>query len=289
MDFELTYINKNKKRCIRRNFTDGEFSNIKEVTPWVKDQSRKSIRERVYCILNDIKETPKCPVCGVENHFLRSGRYSVACSPSCGIKNQDTQKNTLNTHLKRYGKRFTNPEKAKSTCLERYGVEHTSMIGENRQSAVETWKDRYTKEQHYELIRAGFMKKYGVDNIWKDKTIIDEISIKKTKHFQLRRNDEGTDYSGTVYILWFFDYNAIKIGLTSDFEGRSKALRRDFGDFKVIKLIETDECFSLEMHFHEQLDEFRICLTEGAGRTEFFSQECLQRLGELISEDLQNL
>lgn len=283
----MELIEKDGKRAgfIRRNFTDDEFEEIKSLTPFIKDESRKSIRERVYCLLNGIAEIPKCKVCGRNNHFLCSGKYSATCSQSCGIKNPDTQKRTKETHLIRYGvKRFTNPDKAKNTCLERYGVEHTSKLEENRQMANETWLERHGVEGHNELIRKGFIKKYGVDNVWKSPEIIERISIKRAKRYQARRNDEGTDYKGTVYILYFSNYDAIKIGLTSDFESRSKALNKDFGEFEILELIETDACYRLEKRFHDELDSYRICLGEGTGRTEFFSIECKDDLKDVLNE-----
>jgi hypothetical protein len=104
------------------------------------------------------------------------------------------------------------------------------------------------------------------------------MSISRAKHFQERRNDEGTDYSGVVYILHFREHKAVKIGLTGDFEKRSKDLIKCFGEYTIIDIIDTQECFALESSLHEKFSNYRICLSEGGGRTEFFKDEILNFL-----------
>jgi len=125
-----------------------------------------------------------------------------------------------------------------------------------------------------------FLKNFGCSHPNKTKAIQDKISISHTKHYQMRRNIEGTDYSGVVYILYFPKLVAVKIGLSGDFVTRSKALKTDFGDFEIIQLIETQTCFALESELHKKYSEFRFCLEEGEGRTEFFREEILEALKE---------
>jgi hypothetical protein len=108
--------------------------------------------------------------------------------------------------------------------------------------------------------------------------IKDIMSISLAKRFQARRNNEGTDYSGVVYILHFPQQSAVKIGLSGDFEKRSVSLFKDFGEYTIIDIIETQECFALETSLHEKFANYRMCLDEGCGRTEFFSDEILENL-----------
>jgi len=103
----------------------------------------------------------------------------------------------------------------------------------------------------------------------------DRIAISKTQSYNKRRNLEGTDYSGIVYILHFPHLEAIKIGLTSNFNSRSKDLIKDFGEFNIIQLIETKSCYALESELHEKFAKYRIVFEEGGGRTEFFRETIL--------------
>ena len=63
-----------------------------------------------------------------------------------------------------------------------------------------------------------------------------------------------------------------------------KELEKDFGKYKVIKIIKTGNCFGLERELHNEFDSYRICLNEGTGRTEFFKIECLNKLKDFIND-----
>jgi hypothetical protein len=274
---ELVFFDKNG--WIRRDFSESEFKEILSLTPWIEDTSRKSLKERVYCILNNITEIPKCSVCSNKVKF--SGTYSITCSQSCGIKNPEVQTKTKLTKLEKYGSEtFVNPDKARTTCLERYGVDHTSKLPENREGAKQTNFERYGS-RNYNNREHSFitcLERYGEINPSYSKQIKDIISLKMTKHFHERRNNEGTDYAGVVYILHFPQHSAVKIGLTGDFEKRSKGLICDFGEYIIIDIIETQECFKLETSLHEKFANYRMCLEEGCGRTEFFDDCILEQI-----------
>lgn len=266
------------KGKIRRDFTTEEFEEICLLTPHIKDQTRKSIRERIFCILNGILEYPKCLECSKDVHFLRSGKYSKTCTNSCGVKFLGTQDKIKSTKLERYNNStFNNPEKMKETCLERYSVEHTSKIEENRILAKESTFEKFGNYNNIEKIRCTNLERYGVDNVSKTKEVKDKISLSISESYKNRKINEN-DYVGVVYILHFKDLDLIKIGLTSDFEKRSKQLKRDFGKFSIIQLIKSSECFKLEQEFHLKYNNYRVCLDDGCGRTEFFSVEITEML-----------
>jgi ribosomal protein L37AE/L43A len=279
---DLQYLQTSGKYSgfIRRNFSESEFKEILSLTPWIEDTSRKSIRERVHCILNNITEYTKCPVCNKDNKFLKNGKYSITCSHSCGIKNPEVQTKTKLTKLEKYGSEtFVNPDKARTTCLERYGVDHTSKLPENREGAKQTNFERNGSRNYNNAAKIAVtcLERYGVDNVSKSPEIKDIMSISKAKHFNERRNNEGTDYSGVVYVLHFPQHSAVKIGLSGDFEKRSVSLFKDFGEYTIIDIIETQECFALETSLHEKFANYRICIEEGCGRTEFFDDCILEQ------------
>jgi hypothetical protein len=122
------------------------------------------------------------------------------------------------------------------------------------------------------------LAKYGVEHVLELQDIRDKINISLANNFQARRNNEGTDYAGSVYILHFPQHKAVKIGLTGDFNRRSKALIKEFGEFDIINIVETQECYALESSLHQKFKDYRICLSEGHGRTEFFKDEILEKL-----------
>ena len=78
-----------------------------------------------YLFINNLPiEEVKCPVCGKVMHVknLVQG-FNKTCSPSCGAK--------------------FSKEKSIKTCLERYGVEHTSQIKESREKFKQTCLEKF--------------------------------------------------------------------------------------------------------------------------------------------------
>jgi hypothetical protein len=265
MEFKLTA---GKSDRIRADFSEIEFQEICSLTPFISDNSRKSSRVRVFCLLNNITEVPTCPECEQYCHFLRSGKFSTFCSMKCRANSILTKEKIKATTFRLLGvyHNFQSPtvkEQIKNTNFERYGVQFPMQSLIIQQTAKET-----------------SFKKYGTYSASSLKYVKDKISISSTNHYQARRNEEGTDYSGVVYILHFPQHQAVKIGLTGDFDSRAKGLISDFGEFSVIDIIETEECFKLESSLHEKFSEYRICLEEGGGRTEFFKERILNILKE---------
>jgi hypothetical protein len=247
--------------------SDEMFNEICLLTPWIEDTSRKSLRERVYCIENNITEVPKCLECNNKTKWLVGSRYYAEyCGQSCSVKSQKTQ------------------DAIRETCLKHFGVTHQSKSS----SIILLKKENYFKKTGYyhqwqnpeilKVITETNLKRYGVENPMKSEEFRTKMSISLANNFQERRNNEGTDYTGSVYILHFPQHKAVKIGLTSDFEKRSKDLIKDFGEYIIIDIIETQECFKFETSLHEKFSEYRMCLDEGCGRTEFFSDEILKIL-----------
>jgi ribosomal protein L37AE/L43A len=187
---DLQYLQTSGKYSgqMRKNFSNEEFNQICSLTPWIEDTSRKSLRERVFCILNNITETPKCPVCNKDNIFLRNGAYSNTCSPSCGIKNPEVQEKTKLTKLEKYGSEtFVNPDKAKNTCQERYGVEHTSKLPENREGAKQTNFERNGSRNYNNRERSlvTCLERYGVENAFQSEEVKDKIKASCVKRFDV--------------------------------------------------------------------------------------------------------
>jgi len=248
-----------RKGFIRRNFDEIEFKQICENTPFIKNTSRKSIRERVFCILNDITCIPKCVMCNSSVPFSKGGKYTKNCSQSCADKNSDKVNNMKKTKLEKYGnEHYTNPEKAIQTCLEKYGVTHTSKLKDYREKCKRTCLERYGHENYNNREKAieTCISKYGVENPAKSREIRDKISIAKAREYQSRLINGHQ--SGYVYTLQF--YSLIKIGVTNHIENRFKQLRKDFGDFSIIEIVYSENCYLLESQLHDLYAENRVCL-----------------------------
>jgi hypothetical protein len=155
------------------------YTLILESTAYLPTNSK--FIERLYHIMNDIFQVPKCEVCDNPAKFQRFSRgYNKCCSVACasmhpnkiiGIKStpieikKESRLKTKRTKLKKYNNpNYTNIEKATQTNLKKYGVASPLQA-----------------EEIKEKIKQTCLKKYGVEN----PLLSDEIKIKiKNNRFQ---------------------------------------------------------------------------------------------------------
>lgn len=123
---------------------------IEEQTSFLKEENRLFVR--IFCIMNDIQEHPKCKHCNNNTKFHASLKnFSECCSTNCATKQA--------------------VPKRKQTCLEKYGVE-TNLLTIDLETRKEIAKNAQKKS--LETIK----EKYGVDNPMK-------ISGVKEKHQEI--------------------------------------------------------------------------------------------------------
>lgn len=107
--------------------------------------------EKMYWLVNDLTDYPKCKHCGKPLTVFRYHRslsgaantgsrfsYGNYCGSSCAAFSKTTKAKRQETSLCRYGnKYYNNPAKATATCKERYGT------GRNNQKVEQTMLLRY--------------------------------------------------------------------------------------------------------------------------------------------------
>lgn len=106
-----------------------------------------------------------CPVCGkIIEHGLKN------CSLKCRDLNPETQKRKELTKIKNFRtKNFNNREKAKETCLKKYGVEYISQVSEVKNKVAETNLKKYgvkcnlLTDEFKEKAKATNLKRYGTE------------------------------------------------------------------------------------------------------------------------------
>jgi len=142
-----------------------------------------SLSEKIYCLVNDLKERKRCKVCNKELKF-KNGKYSTYCSRKCSNSDPEVlKKNKIgvshslkkayekrgdeikqkrsNTLLKNFGEYANSPfeitsikNKAKQTILNKYGVKNVFYIKKFR-SNVSTAQDKsviFNKLNGYDII-----------------------------------------------------------------------------------------------------------------------------------------
>ena len=171
-EFKSKYINKLGR-------LRGERS--KEIEEFFKDDGRDlSTKEKAYLLLHDMDDRPLCS-CGepITRFLSMSEGYNKLCS-GCAIK--EGQEKAKKTCMDRYG--VTNPmhndtikERLKASIVEKYGVEHYSKHEDFKSKIKETKAN--TNEEEWKRIREKYKKtcmdRYGVDYYSKTKKFSDAV------------------------------------------------------------------------------------------------------------------
>ncbi len=120
------------------------------------------LKERIFCILNDITERPKCQICDDFAVFLpkHNAGYSKTCSKqSC--RSFISSDKRLQTNITKYGRKVSPKtiqkaservsslnQKGRATLKEKYGVSNPGQM-----------------HNHNSKVKKTLMERYGVDNI----------------------------------------------------------------------------------------------------------------------------
>lgn len=190
---------------------------INDNTPLLKDKFY-TLKTKIFWILNDIHEFPKCRTCGnkldkVNVFRLHEPSIYHYCSGKCRKNNETVKLHCKQNLLKKYGvenvfQLHDIKEKSKKTLLQKYGVEHYSKsdkwneqvkesslkhFGTEHPQQSKTIKDKTTQttlkkygkecylqtDEFKEKNRQTCLKKYGVEYFTKTKEF--ERKMKQTK------------------------------------------------------------------------------------------------------------
>lgn len=158
------------------------YNKILQETDFLPEATK--ISERVYCILNEIKQIPKC-YCGNDVKYRPSEkRYLTYCSTKCSnsqknftpFSDPNIQNKIKQTNLEKYGVEnvFSSKEiqdKIKQTNLEKYGTEHPMKSGKIKQKVLKTQIKKYGKLYVYTKEFLNKKKAYQ-ENIFDENTKI---------------------------------------------------------------------------------------------------------------------
>ena len=141
---------------------------------WLKSNfNGNNIKESIYMFFNNIETRPVCLSCGkhVKFHGYNYG-FAEYCSPKCAQNDSTVREHYNMAVLKKYGpnakKIFHN--KAKQTCIERYGVDNAMKSEQFKEKSKQTCLKKYgnayylASKQH-ELIRDEVNEKMKNTNI----------------------------------------------------------------------------------------------------------------------------
>jgi len=216
---------------------------------------------RIYCIYNNLKDFPSCPICSSpitsKGKTPDSSGY-IGFAKTCG-KTDCVKKHRFNsmvkTNIELYGEKtpFHNKEqrnKARETCLQRYGTEYASSSEIIKQRIKDTSKEKYgvehflkskevknkiknsniekfgvnypmQSEEVKETTKENNLKKYGVDHPMK-------LDINKEK---VSNTIKSKYRKGSYQQIWGFDLNVHEILFNKEM---MKSLYENNGSLKKV-------------------------------------------------------
>jgi hypothetical protein len=156
-------------------------------------------KEKIFVFINEIKEEPKCNSCGKQLKFKKSLKegYGKYCSIKCNNQSEEQKNKIKNTFNQKYGGHPMKDEKIK------------------------------------DKIKETNLKKYGVDNIFKDSKYIisktvDKLGVtnpnklKEVKEKRVKTNLEKYGVSNTLLLDKYRDKN--QVSKLKDFDEKYKSL-----------------------------------------------------------------
>lgn len=178
-----------------------ELNSLLSETSWL---TTENITQRIYHLINNINEIPKCKVCGKDTHFkqFKSGYFNY-CSNYCVTQSEErNQKISKNNDWKALF------EKQKQNNLEKYGVEHYYQTEEFKEKAKKTKEQKYNDPyfNNMEKYRKTCLEKHGIEfycqtEDFKEKALI----TKKERYPEGIINFAGNTSKGEKELLEFLN------------------------------------------------------------------------------------
>lgn len=179
-----------------------------------------NISTKVYWVLNDLSDFPKCQYCGkqiiLRNVNMNRG-YPIGCTATCVMSLESVQNTFKQTCLKKYG--VENPyqsdvckAKITQTLIDRYGVTCPLHANEFKEKAKQTCLDKYGVEHqaHSRSISLKKHKRYKYNDINFDSA--PELAL------YIYLKDHGVDFEYQPKAEFWYTHNNKQHKYMSDFK-----------------------------------------------------------------------
>lgn len=164
---------KNISHHIKAKLNEELFKEIKKVTTFLGETEK--VTENLYCIVNNIKTTPTCPICNKGRLYFKGwGKgYRDYCSISCSRKSSNVMDKVKKTNRKRYGSDFYTANPKNMAKISQANIDRTwyktnlqspKFIKEMEEKCLkEHWVKHWTQSKKYKENREkDSLEKYGV-------------------------------------------------------------------------------------------------------------------------------
>lgn len=152
--------------------------------------------ERMYWYYNNIKDYPKCPICGNKLRFYNfTIGYQKYCSAKCSNSAPEKIQKTKNICHEKYGGMGMSSEilksRAEKTCREKYGVSNAFHSEEIRKKAQNTILERHggfgnANKEAQRKYKETMIKRYGVENIMQNEEHKEKMQQNNLRKYGVR-------------------------------------------------------------------------------------------------------
>ena len=282
-----------RESVLRKNFPN-EYSRLIEFTSFLNEDV--CISERIYCFLNNIKETVKCQTCKINNvNFnVAKNNYYNFCSTKCMANNEGIKNSRVKTNIEKYG-HVCNlhsdicREKMKETCLKKYGVEHYSKSQEIKDKKRKTFVEKYGVEtpgqieEGKEKSKRTCFEKYGVEYTGQIKERSEKMKKTMQERYGVSYFLEKTDIPRANFIRNKSYDEMLKNKFDKPMFSREEYIKRGCSNGKL--LFKCNKCGNIfEVYhsngFHDMCPKcFPVFQTSSKPETEFkhFLKEILEK------------
>ena len=230
-ELESIFYGKNICNCLaglKNDKYNHIISLINDETKFLdEDNINVAIKERIYCIINNITERLNCYNKECNNKIIKyygpTIGYRKFCSNTCSQHDIDIRNKAKQTCIERYGVEYALQseeikEKSKQTCIERYGVEYIGQVEEVKEKSKQTCIERYgveyalQSEEIKEKSKQTCIERYGVEYIGqveevKEKskqTCVEKYGVEhvlQSKEIKDKKNKTCIERYGTEIVL----------------------------------------------------------------------------------------
>ncbi len=260
---------------------ENKYANIKFYIDNRFDNITAGLSEVLYRIQNNIESCPVCKTCGQPVRYTKkTHEYKTYCCRSCKMKDGETQQHIHNVAIQRYGsvnnaarihetnmhhttefwdamvdkrrqtnkalygnENYTNPEKMKQTCLEKYGATCSQLSEDVRNKSIST-----------------LIEKYGVDHQSKSQVIKEKISLSNAEYWDSLSDEERNKRTDKLIQYWsnLSDDDLIEHGkkISAAYANKSDEEKQQFVEKARRRAISMWESFS-EDEVNEIFDKIR--------------------------------
>lgn len=205
---------------INNNFKNKQLKNeILTITSWLNKYNKISLKERIFCILNNIDHKPLCKNCNNVVSFSKD-KYKDFCGGKC--VGQYNRKKISNSNKLRYqidGEDIN--KKRQSTCIEKYGVNNVAQLDtvQLKMKLTRKLKTGYEHSLQNPKSRLKYIKtcieKYGVENASQSNVIKQKKMNTMLKNYNCKHYLQNPENKKKVDSIILQRYGVTNIGMLS--------------------------------------------------------------------------